>query len=252
MMSYTLLRSDSARPVVLCCDHAGHTVPKELENLGLSDAQIRQHIGWDIGAADVTAHIAESLDISAVLSMYSRLYIDCNRAPSSSGSIPEKSDNIIIPNNHNLSVGDKIGRAELSLWPYHQALSAALARRWQGCVAPVLVSIHSFTPALQGGDLRPWHFGLISGHDRRLADRVIDQFRHYTEICLGDNEPYSGFDISYTLNSHGLSSGIAHLGIEIRQDLINTPEGVAYYGAILADVLKRALDDVSLYQEQYF
>ena len=251
-MSYTLLRSDSARPVVLCCDHAGYAIPEGLENLGLDADQIIRHIGWDIGAADVTAYIAESLDVSAVLSKYSRLYIDCNRAPSSSGSILEKSDNIIIPNNCNLSVADKIGRAELSLWPYHQALSAALACRWQGCTAPVLVSIHSFTPALQGGDIRPWHFGLISGHDRRLADRIVEQFKHYNKICLGDNEPYSGFDVSYTLNSHGLSSGIAHLGIEIRQDLINTPEGVAHYGAILADVLKGALDDNSLYQEQYF
>ena len=250
-MSYTVLRPDSQRAVVLCCDHAGYAVPEELGNLGLSDQQIKQHIGWDIGAADITSLVSEALDVTAVLSKYSRLYIDCNRPPASLGSAPEQSDNIIIPKNINLSQGDKINRAKCSLWPYHQALSAALARHWQGDIAPVLISIHSFTPALQGKSLRPWHFGLISGHDRRLADGIIAQFCRYPEICLGDNEPYSGFDVSYTLNGHGLSSGIAHIGIEIRQDLIDAPEGVAHYGAVLADVLQCALEDDSLYRVQY-
>ncbi len=250
-MAYTLLRPDSKRPIVLCCDHAGYAVPEELANLGLSDQQLKQHIGWDIGAADVTSYISQALDVTAVFSKYSRLYIDCNRPPASLGSIPEQSDNIIIPGNANLSPEDKIGRAERSLWPYHQALSAALARHWQGDIAPVLISIHSFTPALQGESLRPWQYGLISGHDRRLADGIIAQFRRYPEICLGDNLPYSGFDVSYTLNGHGLSSGIAHIGIEIRQDLIDTAEGVAHYGAVLADVLQCALEDGSLYRVQY-
>lgn len=250
-MSYTLLRPDSKRPIVLCCDHAGYAVPEELESLGLSDQQLKQHIGWDIGAADMTAYLSEKLDITAVLSKYSRLYIDCNRAPGSPKSIPEQSDNTIIPKNISLSLQAKVQRAEHGLWPYHQALSSALMQRWQGESAPVLVSIHSFTSALQGEALRPWQFGLISGHDRRLAESLLKAFQQYPEICLGDNAPYSGFDVSYTLNSHGLASGIAHVGIEIRQDLIGTSEGVAHYGALFADVLRVALKPDSLYRAQY-
>lgn len=250
-MSYTLLNPDASKAVVLCCDHAGFAVPDELDTLGLSQEKIAGHIGWDIGAAEVTSYISQVLDLTAVLSTYSRLYIDCNRPPGSPDSIPKQSDNIIIPGNANLLPEDKRRRAERSLWPYHQEISAVLMNRWQEHIAPVFISLHSFTPALQGQSPRPWHVGLISGHDRRLANVMIKEFRRYPEICLGDNEPYSGFDVSYTLNGHGLASGIAHIGIEIRQDLINTPQGVTRYGAILADVLKRVLEDDSLYRVQY-
>ena len=43
-----------AAPVLLLCDHAGRQVPEELDRLGLSDEVLARHIGWDIGAADMT------------------------------------------------------------------------------------------------------------------------------------------------------------------------------------------------------
>ena len=93
----TVLNPGARSPLLLVCDHASQTVPAALGGLGLPAAELARHIGWDIGAALVTAHLAERFDAAAVLSGYSRLVIDCNRAPGDAGSIPAVSDGTVIP-----------------------------------------------------------------------------------------------------------------------------------------------------------
>ena len=39
-------------PLLLLCDHASKVVPKSLGTLGLREAELAQHIGWDIGGLD--------------------------------------------------------------------------------------------------------------------------------------------------------------------------------------------------------
>ena len=81
------MRSGRA-PILILCDHAGREVPPALEQLGLSEEALAQHIGWDIGAADVTRHLAKLLDAPAMLNNMSRLVIDPNRRPGTATSIP--------------------------------------------------------------------------------------------------------------------------------------------------------------------
>ena len=64
---------------LLICDHASRLIPRDLNALGLGCGLLAGHIAWDIGAAQVTRHLAELLDTAAVLSAISRLVIDCNR-----------------------------------------------------------------------------------------------------------------------------------------------------------------------------
>ena len=42
-------RADSA--TVFVCDHASHALPARLGDLGISEAELCGHIGWDPGAA---------------------------------------------------------------------------------------------------------------------------------------------------------------------------------------------------------
>ena len=62
-----LFNPQGPAPVLLLCDHAGRRVPPELEQLGLSEEALAQHIGWDIGAAEVTRELARLLDAPAIL-----------------------------------------------------------------------------------------------------------------------------------------------------------------------------------------
>ena len=67
-------------------------------------------------------------------------------------------------------------------------------------------------------------------------------------LIVGDNEPYSGrHPADFTLDHHAEAEGLPHLGIEIRQDLIETPAGVAEYAEIVADGLDAVLADQRLY-----
>ncbi len=55
--------------------------------------------------------------------------------------------------------------------------------------------------------------------------------------------PYQIGDLTdYTIPAHGEARGIAHVDLEIRQDLIATEAGQAAWADRLADVLMRALD----------
>ena len=73
------VNAEGKAPVLVTCDHASRAVPRALQNLGLDDAALALHIGWDIGAAEVSRGLARTLDAPAILAGYSRLVIDCNR-----------------------------------------------------------------------------------------------------------------------------------------------------------------------------
>ena len=80
-------------------------IPRRLERLGLSEAELNRHIGWDIGILGVTAS-----PISwrcAVYQPYSRLVIDCNRQIGSSQSIMVRSDGTDVPGNRGLTEATK-------------------------------------------------------------------------------------------------------------------------------------------------
>ena len=59
---------------------------------------------------------------------------------------------------------------------------------------------------------------------------------------VGDQEPYSGRQLNYTMNRHAEAEGRPYLGIEIRQDQIGDAAGQARW----ADILFRVANAVAL------
>lgn len=246
---FTVVNPDGRSPVVLVCDHASNAIPAALRQLGLGPAELSQHIAWDIGAAGIARLLAARLDAPAVLAGYSRLVIDCNRAPGDPTSIAEVSDGIFIPGNRNLDDSAAEARLDEVFWPYHHAITRMLAHRWRHGHghAPALVAIHSFTPVMNGFR-RPWQLGVLWNRDPRLAGPVIAGFRAVPDLCVGDNEPYSGREVGFTMDTHGGVAGLPHVEVEIRQDLIADEEGVERWAMVVGDVLAAALVDQSLYR----
>lgn len=250
---FELLRPDAGSRALLVCDHASNRIPRKLGNLGLAQEVIEDHVGWDIGAADVTRILSQRLDATAVICGYSRLVIDCNRPPGSPGSIPEISDGYLIPGNQALSRAERAQREQEILEAYHGAISREVAGRWVDGLPPALVSIHSFTPALKAdGVARPWQICILWGHDGRIAQPLMENFGQMQGITVGDNVPYSGRHVAYTVNIHGHAAGLPHVGIEIRQDLIATPEGALQWAGILETALAPILANPHLYQARHF
>ena len=243
----TLLGLDEPAPVetvnaqgrgnaVLVCDHASNRVPERLGTLGLEPDLLADHIGWDPGAADVAHRLAAHLDSPLVLSGYSRLVIDCNRPLGHAESIAEQSAGVSVPGNLGLSPPERSLRIDALFRPYHGAIAGLLDGRSHR--SPQLISIHSFTPVLNG-QLRPWHIGISHWRDPRLAALLRGALRRTGDFTIGDNEPYPiDNEIDYTIPLHGEGRGLPSVMIEIRQDEIRTSAGAIAWAACLAEAYR--------------
>ncbi|MEO7774269.1 MAG: N-formylglutamate amidohydrolase [Steroidobacteraceae bacterium] len=233
-----------ASSFLLVCDHASHRIPRMLGGLGLPAAELMTHIAWDIGAAAVAQRLAQRLQATLVLQNYSRLVIDCNRPLDAPDSVAITSGGVEVPGNRALSSEQRLMRQNEVFLPYHGAIRDILDRRAQGPPA-VLVSVHSFTPIFLG-DSRPWHCGVLYNRDARLALALRDLLRS-DFLRVGENEPYAMRDSSdYTVPVHGEARGLAHVELEIRQDLISDDRGQEEWATRLALMLPQALEVVAL------
>ena len=245
---FTHFNWDGAAPMLLICDHASNRVPRRLDSLGLEEAELRRHIGWDIGAAELTKSLATRLDSPALLASYSRLVVDNNRSPDDPTSMPEISDGVIVPRNHALSTSERAARRAEIFQPYHQQIERKVAALATSGPPPMILSIHSFTPVMRGEE-RPWHVSVLWRTDPRLPQAILQHLRNRPDICAGDNVPYSAHDgYGYTVECHAEPQGLAHALLEVRQDLIDTPAGIAHWGDILGEVLLEIVADGTMHE----
>ena len=228
-------------PMLLVCDHAANAVPAALSGLGLTAAQLDDHIAWDIGAAALTRALAERLDATAVLAGYSRLLIDCNRAPDSRDLVAAVCDGIAVPANSGLTPAERTSRLDLYHTPYHQKIEALLSDPARPVPVSAIVSIHSFTPHLNGHS-RPWQLGIVFDEDDRLAQEIYAQCRSEDGFVVGLNQPYAPSDgVYYTLTRHAVSRNLAAVMLEVRNDLLHSSAAIEHEAERLAGWLAQAL-----------
>ena len=244
---FDILYPDAASPFLLTCDHAANRIPRALGTLGLPPSELDRHIAWDIGAAAVTRGLAARLNCTAVLQNYSRLVIDCNRPPGVPSSIPVRSENTDIPGNIDISPDQAEARRAEIFAPYHAAIATLLDARAAAGRATVLITMHSFTPVYDGV-VRPMHAAMLYNRDARLAHALLAELRNDPARIIADNEPYHVSDeTDYAVPVHGEKRGLAHVEIEIRQDLITTPGGQQDWVDRLAEALPAAGKKILLF-----
>jgi predicted N-formylglutamate amidohydrolase len=235
-----VVRPAGASEFFLTADHAGRAIPRQLGDVGLPESELARHIAWDIGIAGVTERLAVALDAIAVLQAYSRLVIDCNRHPGWESSIPVISELTPIPGNAALRPAEREARRREIFLPYHQRIAELLDRRKAEGRRTVLIAMHSFTPVFKG-ERRSIDVGILYNRDTRLARIMLELLRAEGDLTVGDNAPYAITEASdYTVPEHGERGGLAHVEIEIRQDLIGTAAGQVAWAARLARLLPLA------------
>jgi predicted N-formylglutamate amidohydrolase len=245
---YRLIEGDVASGLVLLCDHAANALPEAYGSLGLPPHEFHRHIAYDIGAAGVTERIAEALNAPALFARYSRLLIDPNRGADDPTLIMQISDGAVVPGNATIDEAERSARIVRYYAPYHAAISEAIDAALEAGKPPVLFSVHSFTSAWRGVQ-RPWHVAVLWDKDPRLALPLLDAFQAIPGVVAGNNVPYSGKLYGDTLYRHGTARGLAHVLIELRQDLIMAPEGQAEWGDRLAELLRTIMRDEGLATE---
>ena len=233
-----VLRETGTSDFFLTADHAGRAIPAALGDLGVSAAERQRHIAWDIGIAAVTETLSALLDATAVLQVYSRLVIDCNRDPSWPSAMPEISEHTPIPGNVGLSAEARAARVAAIFIPYHDRIRSLLDAR--AGRRTVLVAMHSFTPSFKG-ESRAMHVGMLYNKDPRLALILLDLLRREGDLVVGDNAPYAVTeDSDYSVPTHGEKRGLAHVEVEIRQDLIADHVGQQAWAQRFARLLTEA------------
>ncbi|HEX4110983.1 MAG TPA: N-formylglutamate amidohydrolase [Stellaceae bacterium] len=236
----TAWNEEGRSPFVIVADHAGNAVPRALNRLGLADRDLACHIAWDIGIAEVGRYLAEALDAPRFAQNYSRLVIDCNRPPGTPDSIVDISDSIPIPGNERVSAAERALRERAIFRPYHDRIAAALDRREEQSRPTVLIAAHSFTPVL-GGVARPWQAAVLYHRDPRFAHCLLALLKQEPGLTVGDNQPYAVTDeTDFTIPVHGERRALAHVLIELRQDLIADERGQREWAGRLARLLPAA------------
>ena len=226
--------------LLLVADHASADVPPG-SDLGVPAALMADHVAVDIGTEALTHRLSRALSAPAIIATVSRLVVDLNRDPADLGAVPASSDGHMIPGNWNLPPQERELRIVAIHAPYHDAIAAEIATR-----KPVLIiSIHSFTPRLatRPDEQRPWPIGILYNQDDRAARLGLVALAA-RGLHVGDNQPYSGRDLNYTMNRHAEAAGIPYLDIEVRNDGLASKEGIARWTHILADCIttvRRAL-----------
>lgn len=224
---------------LLLGDHAGNAVPSALGTLGLSRAELRRHIALDIGIHELGAELAARLDAPFIEQHYSRLVVDCNRAPEAVDAVAPVSDGTPIPGNAELAESARAARYSGIFEPYHAAIAQLLHARDTAGLVTTIVSLHSFTPSL-AGSARPWTIGVLhDGGDRRFAVALLHVLRDREGERIGDNAPYRMDATDYTVPRHAYPDRL-YVEFEIRQDLLASPANRQAMADLLADALQTA------------
>ncbi|WP_412564249.1 N-formylglutamate amidohydrolase [Thalassobius sp. MITS945101] len=231
--------TDRSSRFLITCDHATNTVPPFVNGgeLGLGAGDMNRHIAYDVGAAGVTRALADALGCPAILSDFSRLVIDPNRGDDDPTLLMKLYDGTIIPANRHADAAELERRLDACYRPYHAALAELAVRRED----TVIISMHSFTPQLQGRAPRPWHIGVLWAEDGRYAQPLIARLEEEKDLCVGDNEPYTGYLPGDAIDTHATAHNRPNALIEIRNDLIEHADQQAQWGQRLAPILKETL-----------
>lgn len=210
------VNASGASSVVLVCEHASHFIPERFDHLGLLPELHQSHVAWDPGAFGVAQRLSDRLDAALIAGGVSRLVYDCNRPPEAPDAMPARSEVVDIPGNAHLSVIDRAERVARYYEPFRSAVASQIART----NAPVLVTIHSFTPTFHG-KTRPVEIGVLHDDDARLADAMMERAAQHTDAKVQRNEPYGAeHGVTHTLKTHALPGKYLNVMLELRNDLI--------------------------------
>jgi len=230
---------------VLVCEHASSHIPCELKDLGLSGDVLTSHVAWDPGALAVAEAMSGELDAPLVAQRVSRLVYDCNRPPQAASATPARSEIYAIPGNAGLSPAERERRAERYYVPFRETLAACIDARLGRPAAPVVVTIHSFTP-VYFGLRRSVDIGILHDADRRLADAMLECAKSEPRSRFRRNEPYGPLDgVTHTLVEQAMPRGLMNVMIEIRNDLIGSEAEQQEMAALLCRLLRGAMDGLT-------
>lgn len=196
--------------LLLTCEHASNQVPPELKNLFAGRAALlKTHRGYDPGAIGLYGALLPLADFSAA-GQWSRLVVELNRSrhhPSLFSAITKP-----LPLDQRAAILDQY------YTPFREAVRAQV-KAWYSGGFPVLhLSLHTFTPVLDG-KTRNVEIGILYDPSRSREKAVATSIRRSLQTChpslrVRMNTPYRGVADGHT-TALRKEFGEAYMGLEL-------------------------------------
>ena len=198
--------------LILSCEHGGNHVPAAYRRLfhGARDV-LNSHRGFDLGALKVAKMMSRRLEAPLVASTTSRLLVDLNRSLDHRRLFSSYSE-----------VLDEPARARvlrLYYHPYRARVEELVAEQIRLGRAVLHVSVHSFTPVLDGKE-RHADVGLLYDPTRQREEAFCDCWRtalweRQPELRVRRNYPYRGVSDSLTVSLRERYPAHRYAGVEL-------------------------------------
>lgn len=224
--------------LLLSCEHGGNTVPPEfVQKLSIPNEVLESHRGLDIGALQLTHTLAHTLKPDFVLiNPITRLLIDFNRSRHHRHLYSSYSEGLEKELKLNLLYGYYL--------PYREKIFERISQ-WQAKGESVVhLSIHSFTPCLNG-QVRMTDVGLLYDpsrmHEKHFC-QCLKAFLKDKHLKTRMNYPYLGTSdgLTKTLRARFVENYIG-LEIETNQRLWELSFDSKKYQQQIAKALEEAL-----------
>eukprot|EP01048_Picozoa_sp_COSAG05_P006710 COSAG05_NODE_447_length_9770_cov_3.824217_4_plen_285_part_00 len=227
-------------PVILTCEHASNALPPGYTWSADDQLLVEDHWAFDPGARGLCLELQERLQCPAILSRFSRLFCDINRAElkvtggvESFGSTPF----LTVAEDRPVQLNSRLDEAEMErrlagAWrPYHRSLHSLVVGSPENTL---LFSIHTFTRMFNPGSGAPIiprtvEVGILCcpATDLRAGcpARLLLDHLQVNGVDARVNDPYGGPDgPGGAVGSAGSVGAVRPtLMIEVRNDLVDEP-----------------------------
>ncbi|MBR8536196.1 N-formylglutamate amidohydrolase [Carboxylicivirga sediminis] len=145
--------------VVLSCEHGGNEIPSAYEKLFVNaNKTLSSHRGYDIGALELFYLIKNDYVVYKQCATVSRLLVDVNR------SLHRRT--LFSEYTKGLTKDDKSVIMDKYYYGFRKPFEQLIAMLWQQNKTVLHLSVHSFTPSLNG-EKRQTDFGILYNPERK-------------------------------------------------------------------------------------
>jgi predicted N-formylglutamate amidohydrolase len=198
--------------LIFTCEHAHYQVPRAaLPFFTASAITLKSHRGYDAGALKIAHHLSKEFRAPLIAGQYSRLVVDLNR----SADLPEVHSKFL--NCPNSVCADLIRAIHV---PFRQHTSNVIRRSLSLKRQVLHLSVHSFTPVINGKRRKPCDIGILFDPSRTIEKTFSLELkrtlkRELPSLHCRFNYPYKGTSDGHTTALRQQFSGQVYAGIEL-------------------------------------
>lgn len=198
--------------VILTCEHAGNVIPTDYIDLFKDqDELLASHRAIDIGAYDLAKHLEDTLRLPLFYTTISRLFVEANRS--------KDAEDLFSEFTYELPGKEKDKIIKEFYDPYRSKVEEAIAENIKKHKSVLHLSIHTFTPVLNGS-IRGTDIGLLFDPERskevEFCNKLSKSFERQKErLVVKDNYPYKGTADGFTTSLRKKFDNNFYAGIEI-------------------------------------